>query len=263
MIKATCKICGFDKEFEDKYTGKTFKCPNCTSPVKIEINQIISDPKNVNEDFTNIPILSTKSKKKSCKITYLICGSFIFILLVVFIYDKKTNVLISKNNVESQIIVVNSEKEDLKLSNTSIEKSDINENTINNDLQSSSNSENNSSNTGIFKDIMVNYYNDLSNDNYDNLLNYYSDTVDRFVNQLTPASKYQIVNSHKGYNYKYPFHKYELIKIEPYGSQYNSYYVEMRISIKKNQIDDFKNYIVKDVFIFDNNNKINNIRILK
>ena len=133
----------------------------------------------------------------------------------------------------------------------------------NNTLPSNLDSENRSSNTDIFKDIMVNYYNDLSNDNYDNLLNYYSDTVDRFANQLTPASKYQIVNSHKGYHYKYPFHKYVLIKIEPYGSQYNSYYVEMRISIKKNQIDDFKNYIVKDVFIFDNNNKINNIRILK
>ena len=203
---------------------------------------------------------------KGSKFKFYLLGVSLVISAISLIYiNQKTNVLISQNNVESQSIVVNSEKEDLKSSNTLNKKSDIKENNVNsdNDLQNNSNSENYSSNTDIFKDIMVNYYNDLTNDNYDNLLNYYSDTVDRFVNQLTPASKYQIVNSHKGYNYKYPYHKYELIKIEPYGNQYNCYYVEMRISIKKNEIDNLKSYIVKDIFIFDNDNKINNIRILK
>ncbi len=252
MIKTTCKICGYDKEFGDKYAGKTFKCPNCTSPVKIEINQILSESKIINEDITNFPIQTPKIKIVINKITYIILVSFIFAFLLLFIFFNKTHTSISQNNIDSQSIDVNSEKEDLKLSNTFNEKSNISENTINSN-----------SNSIVIKDILDNYYNDLTNDNYDNLLNYYSDTVDRFVNQLTPTSKYQIVNSHKGYNNRYPFHKYELIKIEPYGSQYNSYYVEMRISIKKNQIDDFKNYVVKDVFIFDNNNKINNIRILK
>jgi uncharacterized Zn finger protein (UPF0148 family) len=36
MIKTTCKICGYDKEFRDIYVGKTFKCPNCKNSVKIE-----------------------------------------------------------------------------------------------------------------------------------------------------------------------------------------------------------------------------------
>ena len=52
MIKATCKICGFEKEFEVKYAGKSFKCPSCTSPVKIEINEIVAEPKKVNVDIT-------------------------------------------------------------------------------------------------------------------------------------------------------------------------------------------------------------------
>ncbi len=86
MIKTTCKICGYDKEFGDKYAGKTFKCPNCTSPVKIEINQILSESKIINEDITNFPIQTPKIKIVINKITYIILGSFIFAFLLLFIF---------------------------------------------------------------------------------------------------------------------------------------------------------------------------------
>jgi predicted Zn-ribbon and HTH transcriptional regulator len=45
MIKASCKICGFEKEFQDKFACNIFKCPSCTAPVKIELNDFIEEAK--------------------------------------------------------------------------------------------------------------------------------------------------------------------------------------------------------------------------
>lgn len=89
MIKVSCKICGFEKEFQDKFAGKIFKCPSCTTPVKIEVNDLIEPPKK------EIPIENDKifSEKKSYikstnKTLYILLGIFVFIILMLLIYNS-------------------------------------------------------------------------------------------------------------------------------------------------------------------------------
>jgi hypothetical protein len=36
MIETICQNCGNQKSFEDSDIGRTFKCPNCSQPVKIQ-----------------------------------------------------------------------------------------------------------------------------------------------------------------------------------------------------------------------------------
>jgi len=96
MIKATCKICGFEKSFEDKYSGKTFKCPSCTTPVKIEINVAIDEPKVENQEVVNKPISATnvESEPKSNNSIFIfsiVMGFLVFIIFIVFIYYKGSN----------------------------------------------------------------------------------------------------------------------------------------------------------------------------
>lgn len=89
MIKASCKICGFEKEFQDKFAGKIFKCPSCTTPIKIEPNDFIEEPKK------EIPIENDKtfSNKKSeinstNKKSYILLASFVFIILSLLIFNS-------------------------------------------------------------------------------------------------------------------------------------------------------------------------------
>jgi hypothetical protein len=89
MIKASCKICGFEKEFQDKFAGKIFKCPSCTTPIKIEPNDFIEEPKK------EIPIENDKtfSNKKSeinsiNKKLYILLASFVFIILSLLIFNS-------------------------------------------------------------------------------------------------------------------------------------------------------------------------------
>jgi len=91
MIKASCKICGFEKEFQDKFAGKIFKCPSCTTPVKIEPNDFIEEPKKEIE----VPIENDKtfSNKKSevnstNKKLYILLASFVFIILSLLIFNS-------------------------------------------------------------------------------------------------------------------------------------------------------------------------------
>ena len=36
MIETICQNCGNQKLFEESFIGRTFKCPNCSQPVKIQ-----------------------------------------------------------------------------------------------------------------------------------------------------------------------------------------------------------------------------------
>lgn len=36
MIETVCSNCGNKKTFEDSFEGKTFKCPSCSNPVKVQ-----------------------------------------------------------------------------------------------------------------------------------------------------------------------------------------------------------------------------------
>jgi uncharacterized Zn finger protein (UPF0148 family) len=36
MIETICQSCGNKKTFEDSFIGRTFKCPICTNPVKVQ-----------------------------------------------------------------------------------------------------------------------------------------------------------------------------------------------------------------------------------
>lgn len=96
MIKATCKICGFEKNFEDKYAGKSFKCPSCTTPVKIELNVAIEEPKVENQEVVNKPIpptnVESESKSNNSIITFfIVIGVLFFMIFIVFIYNKGSN----------------------------------------------------------------------------------------------------------------------------------------------------------------------------
>lgn len=66
----------------------------------------------------------------------------------------------------------------------------------------------------LVSDILNSYYKDLNNDNYDQLLNYYSDYLEKFIDQSSPVSKYEIVQGHSNYHQKYPYHFYELQDIK-------------------------------------------------
>ena len=52
MIETICQNCGNQKPIEDSNIGRTFKCPNCSQPVKVE--SIISE-------FSNEPLSKTST----------------------------------------------------------------------------------------------------------------------------------------------------------------------------------------------------------
>ena len=91
MIKASCKICGFEKEFQDKFSGKIFKCPSCTTPVKIEPNDLIEQPKKeIEVPIENDKIFSDKKSNinSTNKTLYILLGSFVFIILSLLIFNS-------------------------------------------------------------------------------------------------------------------------------------------------------------------------------
>jgi len=114
-------------------------------------------------------------------------------------------------------------------------------------------------------DLLNGYYSELNNDNYDQLLNYYSDYVEKFIDQSSPISKYEIIQGHKNYHQKYPYHIYELKSIKKIenNDNENKFFVEINISIKKNESDEYRIYKVQDIFTFDNSLKILKVELIK
>lgn len=117
MINATCKICGFEKTFEGKYAGKTFKCPNCTSPVKIEKIVPTEETKVENQEVVNQPIPATniKNESKSNKsiIVYsIVFGAIVFLIYSLIIYNKGTNDNTTINMVDNTASVNTVKPED-------------------------------------------------------------------------------------------------------------------------------------------------------
>ncbi len=95
MIKATCKICGYEKNIDDKHVGKTFKCPSCTTPVKVEIEQIIEEPKKdapeVTQNFITEKNIEGKSNFNNKIIIYIVLGFVCLIIFFVFFNKKGSN----------------------------------------------------------------------------------------------------------------------------------------------------------------------------
>ena len=115
MIKASCKICGFEKEFEDKFAGKTFKCPSCTTPVKIEQNELFEQPKKEIEQTFKNDNTSTNNKIEANFINnkfYKFLGIFGFIIFSLLIYNSynqrsKDNSLITVIDTVVETNIVN------------------------------------------------------------------------------------------------------------------------------------------------------------
>ncbi|MBK9718831.1 MAG: LPXTG cell wall anchor domain-containing protein [Saprospiraceae bacterium] len=65
MIETICNNCGNKKSFEDSFMGRTFKCPNCSNPVKIEhlSNQIVTEPTSVTNSLADEIARAEKEKK--------------------------------------------------------------------------------------------------------------------------------------------------------------------------------------------------------
>ncbi|MBU3714716.1 MAG: SHOCT domain-containing protein [Ferruginibacter sp.] len=159
--------------------------------------------------------------------------------------SKPVNLGKNKNKYDRES---NNKEDKSQLSNQSNE---INNDYLNNNLEK-------------YRSIMTNYYYDLTNDNYDNLLRYYPEVVDGFMDYKS-TNKYDIVNGHRSYNDKYSYHIYKLTDIKPYklDGDIRSYFVKMNISLKNDESEDFKTHTVNDIFFFNSNDKIVNVKLIK
>ena len=102
MIKTICTSCGNVRDFEDKYRGKKFKCPKCSTPVLIDVieekkeevkgksdvhhfaEKLITEVEEVNQKGgTNIEIAPQISSPKKSNIGVII---FLFLIIVGVIY---------------------------------------------------------------------------------------------------------------------------------------------------------------------------------
>jgi hypothetical protein len=112
MIFTTCPNCGFEKNFDDKYAGKKFKCPNCSTPVKIEIKALDEEPKKdqeaINEDIHKKNTLKSDLKYRNY-FPKILLGVIGVIILTLLIYRAKDQD-ISNNKVAGDTAAVNSNK---------------------------------------------------------------------------------------------------------------------------------------------------------
>ena len=112
MSFTTCPNCGFEKNFDDKYAGKKFKCPNCSTPVKIEIKALDEEPKKdqeaLNEDIHKKNTLKSDLKYRNYfpEISLGVIGVIILTLLIYRAKDQG----ISNSKVEGDTAAVNSNK---------------------------------------------------------------------------------------------------------------------------------------------------------
>jgi hypothetical protein len=115
-----------------------------------------------------------------------------------------------------------------------------------------------------YRNIMIAYYDDLTNDNYEALSSYYADVLTGYMDSK-PVSKYDLIQSHKQYHDKFPYHTYNLGDIKPYKAENNtvSYFVKLNVSVSKNYNNVQKTNVVNDIYTFDENKKIVNVKIIK
>jgi len=115
-----------------------------------------------------------------------------------------------------------------------------------------------------YRNIMIAYYYDLTNDNYEALSSYYADVLTGYMDSK-PVSKYDLIESHKQYHDKFPYHTYRLADISPYKTENNtvSYFVKMNVSVSKNFNNVQNPKLLNDIYTFDENKKIVNVKIIK
>ena len=67
MVETICPHCGNRKSFEDSHVGKTFRCPSCTNPVKIEYlgEQLSIEPTSLSSSLTDEIKRAEKEKKEA------------------------------------------------------------------------------------------------------------------------------------------------------------------------------------------------------
>jgi hypothetical protein len=72
MIETVCSVCGNKKSFEDSNIGRTFKCPNCSNPVKIEsVGSQLNEGTQVNLDSFTEEIRKAEAQKEAEKLAIL------------------------------------------------------------------------------------------------------------------------------------------------------------------------------------------------
>lgn len=113
-----------------------------------------------------------------------------------------------------------------------------------------------------YRRVLVNYYNDLTNDNYNNLYAYYCDKV-YFMNEYTPTPKEDLIKAHISYHEKYPYHLYEVVDVKKDNNEPNiqSYIVILKALVKKTEYDNFSTATLIDQFVFDQNDRISKVII--
>jgi DNA-directed RNA polymerase subunit RPC12/RpoP len=87
MINTICSYCGSTRDFEDKYLGKKFKCPNCNNTVlinslKLDVNTQTQETEN-NEIHINNSFTPKRPWSKKNKINLYWIYGLIFICLLV------------------------------------------------------------------------------------------------------------------------------------------------------------------------------------
>ena len=99
MIETICPHCGNKKTFSDVYAGRTFRCPNCKEPVKIQnISEIIQSEEDSHEppledqfkeyEKNTLAEKEQRIREKKSELRLLSIGIFILLCLFVvpFIY---------------------------------------------------------------------------------------------------------------------------------------------------------------------------------
>ena len=109
MIKTICTSCGNVRDFEDKYRGKKFKCPKCSTPVLIDVieekkevvkekpdehllaKKLITEVEEVNQKGgTNLEIAPQISSPKKSN-TGVVIFLFLIIVGIIYYFTKSTD----------------------------------------------------------------------------------------------------------------------------------------------------------------------------
>jgi len=83
MIETICQNCGNQKPIEDSDIGRTFKCPNCSQPVKVEsiISEFSTEPLSKTSTFEEEISRAEKEKEELLLLEKSKSNSKIFLVL--------------------------------------------------------------------------------------------------------------------------------------------------------------------------------------
>lgn len=224
------------------------------------ISQINTLSINSKTKIQSFELPNRKQNKNSNLIIAIVCAAVF--LTSVFILKSLTGE--GNENEFDQTVVTKSDPEnnDPSLSDENSNK-DQNEENNEEELPKKEQSQT-PDKTEEFRMVLMDYYNDLTNDNYNNLYTYYCDEV-YFMNEYNPTPKEDLIIAHQNYHEKFPYHQYEVVDIKKDNNKPNiqSYIVILEASVKKTEYEDFSTARLVDQFVFDENDRISKVLILK